>query len=617
MIGRRIPLQIKLPLLISALLTTVLAIVLVFTYATLRRNASLAVHERLTRATRQIALVSASAVAGNQPRYLAVGNDSVIRRALRDPRTPEAAVRAALERAALPADSGMPVELWSADGRRIAFFGNDVRSVPLAAQGRPELPKRIASTFDTTSRLSSPDSMRVGPIYAEGDKIHLWFVQPIRQADSTIGYITHQRRIAAGTNTIRILQELSGDSVTLYYRNVDGSFWTTMTGAQMAPMEHVDSMLARTPSGAQVIRREERIGSTPIIVGMQTPESIVLARPRRTIRTVLLLSIALIVGGAIASWAIGLSVTRPLGRLTNATKALAAGQYDVRVPETGDVEVRRLASTFNRMAEDIGASREALEQQTRQAQAASNAKSEFLTTMSHELRTPLNAIGGYVELIEMGLRGPITEPQRRDLERIKASQQHLLGLISGVLDLARVEAGKVNYEMLNIPVDPFLAGLDALIAPQARAKSVELIHVDGEAELTVVADREKLRQILLNLLSNAIRHTPPGGQVQLSAGMRGGRVAIAVEDTGPGIPEEKREAIFEPFVQLDRSLTKPREGLGLGLAISRDLARGMYGDLIVESAESGGARFVLLLPGGNSELASSMVLSGETPARSS
>jgi signal transduction histidine kinase len=165
-------------------------------------------------------------------------------------------------------------------------------------------------------------------------------------------------------------------------------------------------------------------------------------------------------------------------------------------------------------------------------------------------------------------------------------------------------------------VDPFLAGLDALIAPQATTKSVTLNYVTCASDLAVVADREKLRQILLNLLSNAIRHTPAGGSVTLSADQRGRRVAIVVEDTGPGIPETKREVIFEPFVQLDRSLTQIREGLGLGLAISRDLARGMFGELVVESNDGHGARFVLTLPRGVVD-ANALTTSGELPTRMS
>src|SRR5262245_14345685 len=332
---------------------------------------------------------------------------------------------------------------------------------------------------------------------------------------------------------------------------------------------------------------------------MSVPERTILVRPRRTTNSILLLSAVLMFGGVLLSWAIGRSVARPIADITDAAGLLATGDFSTRVPVTGEVEVRRLAHSFNHMAEEIAVSRSALEQQTREAQAANRAKSEFLTTMSHELRTPLNAIGGYVDLMEMGLRGPITDEQRRDLQRIKTSQQHLLGLISSVLDLGRIEAGQVTYHLAPVAVDPMLEGIDTLVAPQAAAKSVNLEYARCALGLAVVADREKLRQILLNLLSNAIRHTPPEGIVTLSAEDRGDRVAIVVEDTGSGVPPDKREVIFEPFVQLDRSLSQTIEGLGLGLAISRDLARGMLGDLVVESRRGGGARFVLTLPRGS------------------
>jgi signal transduction histidine kinase len=612
LLSRRMPLELKLPLLMSAVLVCVLAVVVVVTYTALRNDVLDAAHQRLERATRQLAQSSATTMASQQPRYVRVASDSLIRRALRGEAVADSAVRDVLARAALPNDSGMPVELWTADGRRLAFHGRDVRSVPIAASGRSELPTRIASTFDT-SRVTAPDSIRVGPIYEENGRIHLWFVQPVRDQGQTLGYITHQRRIAAGVNAQRALQELSGDSVSLYYRNADASYWATLSGKLMFPLEHIDSVNAKTRDGEQLLVHEARIGATPIMVAMHVPRAVLLRRPRRLMQMVLILSIGLLFAGAMASWFIGRSVARPIGDLTRAVGSLATGDYEVRVPERGDAEVRRLGQTFNHMAAEIGASRTALEHQKQHAETASSAKSEFLTTMSHELRTPLNAIGGYVELMEMGLRGPLTDMQRRDLERIKASQEHLLGLISGVLDLARVEAGTVSYETVHVAVDPFLSGIDGLIAPQSASKHVNLDYLGCAPQLAVVADREKLRQILLNLLSNAIRHTPAGGRVTLSAEERGSRVAIVVEDTGPGIPEDKREMIFEPFVQLDRSLTKNREGLGLGLAISRDLARGMSGDLAVESNNAaGGARFALTLRRGVAGAATTMTISGET-----
>jgi PAS domain S-box-containing protein len=237
------------------------------------------------------------------------------------------------------------------------------------------------------------------------------------------------------------------------------------------------------------------------------------------------------------------------------------------------------------------------QQARRDAEAANAAKAIFLTTMSHELRTPLNAVSGYVDLLEMGVRGPITDAQREDLRRIRRASQHLLSLINDILNYARLEAGSVDLHLSDITLADALAGMEVLIAPQLRAKGVTYEYRACDESLCVHADREKLDQILLNLVGNAVKFTERDGHITLSCSADDAHVRVIVEDTGRGIPRAKLQSIFDPFVQVDRHLTPERQqGVGLGLAISRDLARAMHGDISVESDAGQWATFVLTLP---------------------
>ena len=229
------------------------------------------------------------------------------------------------------------------------------------------------------------------------------------------------------------------------------------------------------------------------------------------------------------------------------------------------------------------------------ADAANRAKADFLATMSHELRTPLNAIGGYAELIEMGIRGPITSDQQNDLRRILVSQRHLSGLINDVLDYAKLETGTAQYDLTNVAICEELTIAESIVTPQARAKRLTLDQTDC-SPLTVRADTEKLRQILINLLSNAVKFTNDGGRIAVTCATEDGFVVLRFSDNGIGIPADKLEAIFDPFVQVKPGLTRTQEGSGLGLAISRDLARGMGGDLRAESTPGMGSLFILSLP---------------------
>ena len=230
-----------------------------------------------------------------------------------------------------------------------------------------------------------------------------------------------------------------------------------------------------------------------------------------------------------------------------------------------------------------------------QSEEANRTKATFLAAMSHELRTPLNAIAGYADLLLLGVGGNVSEQQRDYLERIRGSQQHLLSIINDILNFSRIEAGQLEYEVEPVSLANVIDAVIPMIQPQALRKEIR-VNRRVTQDVIAAADRAKVEQVLINLLSNAVKFTAPGGRVDISCSRDGQRARLAVSDTGIGIPADQLTAIFQPFVQVGRSLTSPHEGTGLGLAISSDLAAGMRGSLEVESVVGAGSTFTLTLP---------------------
>ena len=239
---------------------------------------------------------------------------------------------------------------------------------------------------------------------------------------------------------------------------------------------------------------------------------------------------------------------------------------------------------------------EALAEARDAAQAANDAKTRFVGMVSHELRTPLGAIGGYAALMEEEIHGPLSDDQRHLLSRIRHIQLHLLRLVDELLDLAKIESGQFGMRPTVVHIPGVVENVRRMIEPQLSAGGLRLEVGANEGNPQVRADAERVEQIVLNLLANAVKFTPSGGTISVWSEVGEAEVFLHVRDTGPGIPPDKLEEVFQPFVQLRAPAAPTVAGTGLGLAISRELARAMRGGLSCKSEPGAGSSFTLRLP---------------------
>jgi signal transduction histidine kinase len=593
----RLSLERKLPVLIFGLLLAVVAAQTWSAYREVRSAAESQALERLRRVSAQLAASTRTTLTRRGVLERRVASDAAVVAFLLAPTDADRAreARQALRQLTPPGDSVTVAELWASRGSRLLTTA-------------PHLPPETGEALALTARMRD-DSARFGRFYRSRDSTFFWSGAPVRRGTATLGYVLERRKLAGDSAADRRARDLIGSDVRLYFTSERGEFWNAITGVPAAAPPSSDT-LAGAPDLVTYVRdgRERFIARREPVLGaslsllVEQPYAVVLERPAAFLRRNGLVALCVLLLGTVVASIISRRLVRPLTELDAAAEALRAGAYGRRVQSGRLDEVGRLARTFNAMAESIERAQAELEQRVRESgdiaqrlDAANRAKSDFLAVMSHELRTPLNAIAGYVDLLELGLHGPLTEEQRRALERVRENQQQLLRSITSILDFTRVEAQEMRYDPRATQLGDAVHDIERRLEGELRGKRLRYRCEGCSDDIVAFADPARLHEVLFHLLANSIRFTPMGGEITISLDESVDMARIRVRDTGVGIPRERLEAVFEPFVQAKTGLTRPASGAGLGLTLSREYARGMGGDLTVESTEGVGTTFTLFL----------------------
>jgi len=588
-------------------------------YTEVRRATRDVAVERLTSVTSQFAQLLATSTGQVTTQVANQAKNPAVRAYLFEPKTgnPSAALNA-LAVAGSPAQQPASVELWDTAGKRLLARGDGVDRVDTAL------------TRWVLARRGS-DSARVGEFELVGDSIVYPAIAPIVNGRTT-GYVVQWRFLRSTPQTRAQTNQLIGSNATLYLGNRDGVLWTDL-GARVAPPPIAVDQLGgvveydRPNAGRRLAMARPIVGSAWVVLvefgggTVSAPARLFLVR-ESLIASVLAI-VALMVG-----WFLSRRLTRPLRDVTLAAEGISAGDYSRRVPVTREDELGRLASAFNEMMQRVQDAQHGLEdrvnERTRElkqtlrqlqegerrlseakdsAERANRAKSDFLAKMSHELRTPLNSIIGFSEVLQEQTFGPLNDKQERYVGNVLSSGRNLLDLINDILDLSKVEAGRMELAVDEFALSDALADIRTVVSALADRKSLE-IQLDVDPALPrIVADQGKFKQIMYNLLSNAIKFTPDGGRVRVGA-RRGrslspdgpGMVEISVADTGIGIRPEDQQRIFQEFEQVTSEYGRDQPGTGLGLALTRRLVELHGGRLWVESEPGLGSRFSFTMP---------------------
>lgn len=591
-------LERRLPLMISGLLIVTIAAFGFFAFSEVRQSYIDAANGQLRTIIGQTGETAGRTLLQRATALAAIRINPVVVRALSANASADERKAGAtfLERRRLPADTLTLASqlLISADGTRAAVTG----STPIGTDS--------AVLASTVAQAVRSDSVAIGVPYSTGNNMWYWTVIPVATEERARGFIAEQRRLRANPTIDQQLKGFTGQDISMYYAAIGADVWTGLGGVPIAPKFDVsvlpDSFHIKTSAGESLLGVKSKLKGTSWFIVFTINEDAVNQRSALFLRNMVGIGVVLLLVSIIAGWWVSRRVTRPLKSLTVAARQVARGDFATREPVRTSDELGELARTFNTMAERIGESHALLAERVQESEAlahqlnqASKAKSEFLAMMSHELRTPLSAIAGYAEILQMGMRGELNDAQRLDLSRIQANQVHLLRIINDILDLAQVESGQLHISARPVALRDVMSDLDPIIRPLIAERKISYSVRETLLPLSVMAERDRLTQVLVNLVANATRFTKPEGEISLHATQTDTHVRLHVSDTGIGIAPEKLEAIFQPFVQVESGPSRRAQGTGLGLAISRRIVEAMGGALTVSSEVGLGSTFTLEL----------------------
>lgn len=581
-------LEHRLPVLIFVLLACVVGGLSLAAYREVRDAAVVRATDRLERVGRELVPAAAHSTLVRAESLHAVATDELIARAI-----------------AAPVDPALVETRLAASRER-----TDSTFLAWQVAARDAGPRYASaaswSAVDSTSLAATADgAMRSGsvarsPFYSVGGAVQAWLVVPVVAGGRVVGTVAELRRVGDNRGADDVIRGLVDEDAHILFTSRGSGEWLSLRG-HPAP-----APFARPSVEGRAVKVDGTDGpayavqyslpATPWMLLLFQSEASVLRRPHEFLRRLLGAGALVLAVATLGAWLLSRHVTRPLRDVTEAATGLASGDYTRRVHVGGGREVASLSATFNTMATAIGDAHRALADRNTELDHANAAKAQFLAMMSHELRTPLNAIGGFTELLELGLRGPVTPEQVDDLARIRRNKDLLLTIISDILEFARADAGALTIRAEPVPIGALLADVVDVVGGQIEARGIRLAVSDVPPDVVARGDREKLQQVLLNLLSNATKFTERGGEIGIDTTTADATVCIEVRDTGRGISASHLDAVFEPFVQVDASLTRRTGGTGLGLAIARNLAVAMGGTLTARSTPGVGSTFTLILP---------------------